>query len=177
MESQRTEKGPDPNADQISSAPPWNNPARSPFSSACGAKHGARGGRRHGDVPGRSFALPKTSLSRVWPAFFGCEVSSNKCSIQKLSVPPSPPCLAPQAPSIKGKALSDQHSGQTPPGPDGCSEGPAPLPGGGRHLAAPWRMLGGRMSHAKSAKLSERGHPARDFPFHSPGSGGVRPEC
>ncbi len=56
-----------PNADQISSAHPWNNPARSPFSSACGAKHGARGGRRRGDFPGRSFALPKTSLSSVCP--------------------------------------------------------------------------------------------------------------
>ncbi len=85
-------KGPAPNADQISSAHPWNNPARSPFSSACGVKHGARGGRRHGDFPWRSFALPKTSLSRVWPAFFGCEVSSNKRSIQKLSVSP---CLLP----------------------------------------------------------------------------------
>ncbi len=112
-------KGSVPNADQISSAHPWNNPARSPFSSACGAKHGARGGRRHGDFPGRSFALPKTSLSRVWPAFFGCEVSSNTRSIQNS------PCLRASfpsvfgaaGPSIKGKALSDQHSGQTPPEP------------------------------------------------------------
>ncbi len=35
----------------------------------------------------------------------------------------------------------EQRRGQTPPGPDGCSEAPAPLPGV-RHLAAPWRMHG-----------------------------------
>ncbi len=59
----------------------------------------------------------------------------------------------------------EQRRGQTPPGPDGCSEGPAPLPGV-RHLAAPWRMLGGRMPHAKSAKSAKSAGGNREKEIH-----------
>ena len=113
-----------PNADQIRSAHPWHNPARSPFSSDCGAKHGARGGRRLGDFSGRGFALPKTSLPSVWPAFFGGEVFSNKRSIQNS------PCLRASFPFGFGAAgpcarVAPEKPPNTapPPCPALCREG------------------------------------------------------
>ena len=81
-------KGSGPNAGQISVVRTSGKYVRPPFPSACGAKHGARGERRHGDFAGRSFALKKTSLSSVCPTFSTCEGSSRKLPIQNRSVSP-----------------------------------------------------------------------------------------
>ncbi len=108
--------GSGPNAGQISFVRTSSKYVRPPFPSACGAKHGARGERRHGDFAGRSFALEKTSLSSVCPTFSMREGSSNKLPIQNRSVSP---CLRSSVfgaagPFPKESPLSDRYSGLAP---------------------------------------------------------------
>jgi hypothetical protein len=97
-----------PNADQISSAHPWDKPARSPFSSACGAKHGARGGRIHGDFPGRGFALPKPPSQAFGRRFSGAKSPpTNAPSKNSPSLRASfPSVFGAAGPSPKGKSLT-----------------------------------------------------------------------
>ncbi len=91
------------NANQTSSVHPWANPVRSPFSSACGAKHGARGGRRHGGfLAGGASRVQKRPPKRLSGVFWVRRplpkhpIKTTPCLRHPLD-----PCFAPRAPSAR----------------------------------------------------------------------------
>ena len=118
------EKGPDPNADQISSAHPWDKPARSPFSSACGANT-ERAEEGDTEVAGRGlrsdgiFSFSVLASGKVFGMCFRSVAPSGKLHLQKPSVPPSsvPSVFRAASRFSKESSLTDRHSGQPPPAP------------------------------------------------------------
>ena len=115
------EKGPDPNADQISSAHPWDKPARSPFSSACGANT-ERAEEGDTEVAGRGlrsdgiFSFSVLASGKVFGMCFRSVAPSGKLHLQKPSVPPSsvPSVFRAASRFSKESSLTDWHSGQSP---------------------------------------------------------------
>ena len=110
-----------PNADQTSSAHPWDKPARSPFSSACGANT-ERAEEGDTEVAGRGlrsdgiFSFSVLASGKVFGVCFRSVIPSGKLHLQKPSVPPSsvPSVFRAASRFSKESSLTDRHSGQSP---------------------------------------------------------------
>ena len=115
------EKGPDPNADQISSAHPWDKPARSPFSSACGANT-ERAEEGDTEVAGRGLRSDGIFSFSVLASGKGFGVCFRSVAPLRQTPPQKtlrasflrPLRVSRREPVSKESSLTDRHSGLSP---------------------------------------------------------------